>query len=53
MKTSKQLPTIMGMSLEIYKMYNREYARLNPHSLPGLRPKRRRIMRSEMVFSTH
>lgn len=52
MKNCNQIQTIMGMSIETYKRLNREYACLNPHKLPGVRPKRRRIVRCEVAFST-
>lgn len=43
----------MGMAPETIAKYSREYMRLNPHNIPGVARKRRRIIRREFVFSTH
>lgn len=51
MKTPDQTQTIKGIPLESYKKLTREYERQNPHSLPGIRLKRRRIVRSELVYT--
>ncbi len=53
MNNSSIAPTVMGMTPEKFDRYNREYTRLNPYNLPEIRPKRRRIVRSEFVCSTN
>jgi hypothetical protein len=53
MENNNQAPAFMGMTPEKLARYNREYMRLNPYNLPDIRPKRRRIVRSEFVCSTH
>lgn len=52
MEKSNRTPMILGITPEQYERYNREYTRLNSHSSPTGRPKRRRIpARSELVYS--
>lgn len=52
MEKSNRTPMILGITPEQYEKYNREYTRLNPHGLPEIRPKRRRIpARSELIYS--
>lgn len=53
MKNSEQNIGFMGITPEKLEKYNREYMRLNPHGTVNVRPKRRRIMRREFVFSIH
>lgn len=57
MENRHRISTIMGITPEQYKKYNREYMRQNPHDLPELRriPRPRIAVRNippTLVFST-
>lgn len=50
MDNAIQIQTIMGIPSETYKQLDDEYKRINPLSLPDVRPRRRRIVRRELVY---
>lgn len=52
MENTKAISPAMGFSAAKVRQYEREYVRTNPYDLPEMRRYRRRIIKSEFVFST-